>query len=734
MPRSALARRLVAALGFAVSIAVSFAWAFDARADPPPPGSWGAELESVAQWLAQNRASHACSDHCFVLTHMKLTGAADATMAFSLEGAVLAGAPAAVPLFGPPTHARVDGVRTNGKPAAVGFEGDHWYVVAPPGRFVIEGGLTLDGDLALSIPGPLDALDAELSRGRIVEGAHLSGLQGTAVHVDRATVGQPPAEPPVFQLSRAVRIAREITFEYRLVMRSGQDLGVVHLPLAYGEKVIDVQGSTGWNVQGGDLVLPTAGRSSSMTITGTLTSTGTSIGAFRPDPRSSYEWWLVESDAEHRMTIAGDAPQIDASESPIPRSLPSARLLLVGRGQHVDVSAQSLVASDVLAAVIRSEDRTVVLTTNGDLVADDTLLYENNGIDWLSVPPSGRVVFQSTDGRAERVMRQSAGAGDVLLPLRVGSHAARLQSVASASLGTLGGVLSVPVPPLALTASHVDVRLGLPSSVHPLAVLGGERRWFVLGAEDLFAIAVSAGVAIAAMRGRVRRGLGAVAVAGLWFVSPVTWWALTATAVVGSLAWLSARMLPRGPRIAAWALMAAGAGVFALGLTSFQRKAAEMSYGGGAIPVAAPAAVARLEAPTEAAPGTPPSAPVPAADGDLKKENFRAADALGSENARLAVNGIVQGVAPVALSLPGFERSVVVTRELVTRERPFIPEVLYVTTAGLVPLVIAWLACLALLARLHRGELSRFGSWLRARLARNPEAAPTPAPPTATSA
>jgi hypothetical protein len=419
-----------------------------ARADAPaasaapPEGSWGAQLQSVAAWIAQRNGTSACTTHCFVLTRMHLAGAADGAMKFSLEGAVLASQSVAVPLFGPPGHARIGGVTENGKPAAVGFEDDHWFVVTPPGRFVVDGTLTLDGDMALAIPGPLDALDAELSRGRLVEGARLSGLQGATVHFDRDATATPAAEPPVFQLARAVRIARELTFEYRLVLRSGQDLGVVRLPLKYGEKVLDVQGSSGWNVDAGDLVLPTAGHSASIVVTGTLAK----VGHFEPDARSSYEWWLVESDAEHRLQVDGDGRQVEAGESPIARTQPSGRLFLVGRGQHIDVKADALVATEVLAAVVRSHERTLVLTPRGDLVADDVLAYENDGIDWLAWPPNGTAVYLATDGKAERVMRASDGARDVLVPLRVGSHSVHLQSMATASLGSLGGWLSIPTP------------------------------------------------------------------------------------------------------------------------------------------------------------------------------------------------------------------------------------------------------------------------------------------------
>ena len=440
-------------------------------------------------------------------------------MRFTLEGAVLADKAVAVPLFGPPTHAHIERVTENGKPAAVGFEQDHWFVLTASGRFVIEGTLTLDGDLALTLPGPLDALDADLSRGRVVEGAHLNGLVGTTVHFDRDTASSPAEEPPVFQLSRAVRIGRETTFEYRLVMRSGKDLGVVRLPLALGEKVLDVQGSSGWTLRGTDLVLPTAGHAAQVTITGAMAS----VTRVQPDARSSYEWWLVESDAEHRLSVTGDARQIDTSQSPIARTQPSARLFMVGRGQHLDIAAQALVATEALAAVVREHDRTLVLTARGDLVADDALSYENDGIDWLTWPPTGRAVFLATDGHAERVMRAADGAGEVLVPLRVGTHSLHLQSMASESVGTFWGTMTVPTPTHALATSRARLTLGLPARVHPLAVLGGDHPWLAFGTEDLVALSASVVLAFLGLRGKLRRSLGALALGGLWLISEGGW-------------------------------------------------------------------------------------------------------------------------------------------------------------------------------------------------------------------
>ena len=158
------------------------------------------------------------------------------------------------------------------------------------------------------IPGPLNTLESNFSSGAVVEGSRLSGISGATIHFSRQekTV---EAGPTVFQLSRAVRVGRETTFEYRLVMRSGKDLGVVRVPLSLGEKVLDVTGAAGFRVEEGELILPTSGRSAQMTITGTLAK----FDSLVVDTRSPYEWWLVESDPEHRVIVSGEARQVDSS-------------------------------------------------------------------------------------------------------------------------------------------------------------------------------------------------------------------------------------------------------------------------------------------------------------------------------------------------------------------------------------------------------------------------------------
>jgi hypothetical protein len=88
--------------------------------------------------------------------------------------------------------------------------------------------------------------------------------------------------------------------------------------------------------------------------------------------------------------------------------------------------------------------------------------------------------------------------------------------------------------------------------------------------------------------------------------------------------------------------------------------------------------------------------------------------------AQNAVEGVLQGVTPVALTLPAYERAVHPRRELVTRERPFKPAVLYVTTWAIAPVALAWLACVAALAWSLRRELEALRDRVRARIDRGP--------------
>lgn len=714
VPSLALAQAAVEPTGAPAAGAAPAAPAAKAGAAAPargaalPPDSWAGQLEMLSRWVEQRGAAAGCAERCYALDRLRITGVVgEGPLQFELSGGVLADGPVAVPLFGPPEHVRIEAVLDDGRPASrreaapISFEGSHYYLWTAARRFVLRGTLSLGGDLTLLVAGPLNTFEADVTGGSVAEGARLSGLSGAAVHF--STEGGEAAQsagPTVFQLSRAVRVGREIGFEYRLVMRSGTDLGVVRLPLAFGEKVLDVSGASGFRVEGGELVLPTSGRAAEMTISGTLPK----VGAFSPDPRSAYEWWLFESDAEHRLTVNGGR-QVDAAESPIPRTQATSRLLLVQRGQSVEVKVEPLAGVEVLAAVVREHRRTLVLTERGDLVADDALSYENNGIDYLTYAPGGRPIYLATDGKAQRIMHQRAAAEEVLVPLQTGSHTIQVQSLAQAATRSIGGTMALPMPSYPLTASRMALTVGLPESVLPVALLGGDRPVWFADAGDALAVAIgfaAAWIAVrpgpAAGRGRVRalRVLGGLVMAGLWFVAPATFVALLVGIATAAAAWLAGRLFRGASRAAAMVvLLVAGGlalliGLFAISAGRYQSGGRDAAYETVA---SAPASARRAK------------------DDDQVKGG-----------ASLAPGGaVLEGVTPVALALPSYARSLHVSRELVTEERAFRPVLVYTTSSALVPLALLWLAGVVVLLAAHRAPLTEIYRRASARLARRPE-------------
>jgi hypothetical protein len=137
------------------------------------------------------------------LNRLRLGGSVSTgLLKFELEGNLLARDTYPIPLFGAPGHVRIEQATEGGKPAAIGFEGDHYYLATSARHFTLKGSLALDDDRVLSIPGPLNTLEADLGDGRCVEGSRLSGLSAVTIHFDRAIAKQPTLEPTVFNFAR----------------------------------------------------------------------------------------------------------------------------------------------------------------------------------------------------------------------------------------------------------------------------------------------------------------------------------------------------------------------------------------------------------------------------------------------------------------------------------------------------------------------------------------------------
>jgi hypothetical protein len=377
--------------------------------------------------------------------------------------------------------------------------------------------------------------------------------------------------------------------------------------------------------------------------------------------------------------------------------MPGSRVYLVQRNTQIEVDSKSLVRGDVLAAVARTNRRFVAITGTGELISDEAIAFDNNGLEHLMVSPAGKAMYLSTDGAAQRILHTEAGASDVLVPIRPGSHTLRVQSLADVSLWSIAGAVKVPGSNYPIATSSMEVTVGLPESMHPVAVLGGDRARWAVSRADLLALALGALVACFGFRTRKTRALGALVTAGLWFVSREGFvFASGGLFVVGSI-FLASRFI-RGTR-----LLVASGGILVAAL--FGGKWA-LTDG----PSYEPAREMFVERPQIPSPEITHAAV--AADGSLDTK---------------------AGITPVSLSLPTSERYVQSSRQLVTKERPFSMRILYITQNLVTGLHLAWLFMLGMLGWLHRDRLAGLRARFVERLTRraDPTVAPIPdaAPP-----
>lgn len=622
-----------------------------------------------------------CSIHCYLISSLTLTGAVGEPLHFEMHGGVLVDEEVQVPLFGMPQQVRLDDVTLNGGPTTMGFEGESFYVRTRARSFVLRGTLTITEDEGLKVVGPVNTLDVKLSRGRVTEGSSMSGVENVMLHFDPMTPESlsKAKTKSSFRLARGLRLGKEKTFNYRLTLGGSEDLGTVTIPLRYGEHVREVSGCEGWSQSDTELRLPLQGHEADVTITGVMGK----FGQLRTDERSAYEWWLVEAEPDTLLSFDGDLKQVGVEQSPIPATLPSARLFLLQRGQHIDVDVQSLVQGEQLSAVVRDEHHFFAFTPLGEVIHDGTYEYDNNGLERLFVTPAGRPMFVSVDGNATRVLRASGHGQDFMVQLPTGPHRFHVQTLSSSKIRMFGGMLSPELPSHALATSRASVTLGLPDSVLPLALFGGDHTRTAFSLADLVAVILGTAAAVLGFRTRRTRILGAAVLSGLWLVSHSFFVVAAATLFCVGGVFIASRFL-RGT----WLFVAAGACVvFAL-------------IGGKVALGIATAEHAReiFVAETSPTPERAYSAPQEGPDGKPI-------------------------IVPVQLSMPSSETYVGTSRQLVSAERPFRPRLVYITTTTLNVIHAAWLVLCAWLLLLHRVPLMGLAQRAIARLRHRPEQA-----------
>jgi hypothetical protein len=261
--------------------------------------------------------------------------------------------------------------------------------------------------------------------------------------------------------------------------------------------------------------------------------------------------------------------------------------------------------------------------------------------------------------------------------------------------------MAIPMPSYALTASRVDLTVGLPTGYFPLALLGGDRpKWAVEGSDILMAAigfvigaaAVRPGTEGAQKRSRGIRLLAGILMAALWFL----WEPGFVLTLLGlglfALIWLVGRFLKGPARVATTVVLLGGLGMLSLtflfaAASRAPMKSADVDYG-------------------QSRASAPASVEAPKSDVDARLGNGWG----GKEG------GVLQGVTPVPLPLPSYQHSISANRELVTKDRPFRPIMFYMTDMVALPIGFLWLAGLGVVVRAHWRRIVEMYSRIKAKL------------------
>ena len=302
--------------------------------------------------------------------------------------------------------------------------------------------------------------------------------------------------------------------------------------------------------------------------------------------------------------------------------------------------------------------------------------------------PAGKAMYLSTDAAAQPILHTAVGSREVLVPLLPGSHRLRVQSLDGASLSAFGGALRVPSSTYPIATSAMEVTVGLPEHVRPIAVLGGDRTRWAFANGDLLAMALGIAIACFGFRSHRTRALGAVVMAGLWLVSREGY-----VVAFGALFTLGGAFLVS--RFVSGLKLSAASAVL-LVITLFSGRWAL----------------------TEGVSNEP------------AREMFVDRPFVPSPeitHATLAKDGTLDtkaAITPISLSIPTSDRYVTASRQLVTTERPLSLRIVYVTSALVTLLELGWVVLVGLLAWLHRTELAALRSRIVERLRRKAEPAP----------
>lgn len=665
------------------------------------PQSYVWQIEEFAKWLIRSRdlipRPSECKGLCFVLDRLVFSGSLeDNEIYFSLEGSLLTDMDTIIPLFGPPQRFTIEDVTINNREAITGFDNNNYFSRVSDRNFLIKGKISFINEVNLTVAGPVNTLINEMKDANITQGNKLAGIRNRLINfqstkIDPVIIDRPEIKP-VFQINRAIRISNDINFEYFVYIRSATEISNYIIPLRNSEVILQVLGADDYKIEDNKIIINSQRQSLNLRIIGKLDK----LADLKMDDRSNYEWWLIESDPQHKINVKTQANQIDSSESPMQRTMSLSRLFFLSKGHTVTIEVEKLSSLEALAVIMHSQSRKIIWTKDGDLVSQDTFTYENSGIDYLVFDTGAKPIYLEVNRESQRLFSlENIPKTAIVLPLEKGRHSASIQSLGKEKISFFAGRLRIPFPEHNLTISKGSIDIGLPRGIIPIYLTEGYGFINPFYFYQLIFFIIIIIISWIFYKKKKEKIIAIISFTGLFALFDIFFIIIFLVGFLISIFKFIKKRYSKNKfilTISIFMIFIFLIFIYLIILPSFGVYRVDQIADGAvfekqvyAPPPPSPSRERRV--------GQRPSADYLDAEMDY--------DAIRSEERVISDSSIMEGIIPVALPMPGYDRILRVQKELITSDRPMKPVLYYLRNYSLIPVFLIWLISLILFIRIH---------------------------------
>ncbi|VVB75699.1 Uncharacterised protein [Candidatus Tiddalikarchaeum anstoanum] len=411
-------------------------------------------------------ACFATSEDLSFINDMTISGNVSTNaLTFSGSGSVINGNNVKVYIIGPTTNVYINSLTVNGAITPVSFDYYGYFFISNISNFNYSGSLKLlqIGQVNLYITGPVNHLIFSLVDGYTVGGSEFYSLLNKNIIIQRNQASQVLVDADFHYLFERVN-----NFEYTIRFSSlGNSLSKYTLHLRNNELIQDIIGAVDYAQRGSDLILDLTGSSATVIITGTFSSTNLRIPI---DEGVSNV--LLESEPEKKLAVSTSATVIDLSDSTITPKYYNSQAFLASSTDVFYVTITDLTLLPSLTFSVSSATNTLALNERGTIIGELKYSYANSGEEYLKISIPGTPLYAATNNRAVMLTKDN---NDFLLSIPKTNYGSMVLTYLSTTNPlNLFSILNVPLANTSMPISEMTTNVYLPSNYFVLWTFGSK--------------------------------------------------------------------------------------------------------------------------------------------------------------------------------------------------------------------------------------------------------------------